>query len=581
METYEAFYNFYGEGYEELLPRELVDVYEVEECLSCADGCDTLLLKQKSTGKKIVAKCYTGDSILLDQTEDARLEDIRCAALPYFVGEYKNENYRCILREYIEGVSLDQYVKGHIMTEDIVRELVIALAKAMKALHTSDPVIIHRDIKPKNIIVRDDGSVALIDFGISRVYKKEAASDTVISGTEGFAPPEQYGFMQTDIRSDIYSFGVVLSWLLTGKEQPMKLPLTKLEKVATKCCAFAPDRRYKNDDELLEALHRTTREYLVHRRKKTKWAAVLTAVLAVCVTGGALSYRTLLHDRYVTFQEPLIEEAVRLVLNRPDGALTMDDLAQVEGIYIQSERACASQAEFWEASSEWYGRDTQMRGPLKDLSDLSHMPNLKVVLIEGEQITDLSPMKDLDGLQQINLAANDISDLSPLADKENLREVRLLDNVMIEGIEVVRTWPALCSLSLDSTGSYDGSPIGEFQRYEYLGIKNNSDAWKYLQGMHIDALAMGSAGQTDLECIRDVTYIGSLYIEYTDIRDISALEGREDITYLNMIECIIDDLSPLFQMPNLGIVDMSASEQYRMEELIEKYGEPGFQINYF
>ena len=221
-----------------------------------------------------------------------------------------------------------------------------------------------------------------------------------------------------------------------------------------------------------------------------------------------------------------------------------------------------------------------MRGPLKDLSDLSHMPNLKVVFIEAEQITDLSPMKDLDGLQQINLAANDISDLSPLADKENLREVRLLDNGMIEGIEVVRTWPALCSLNLDSTGNYDGSPISEFQRYEYLGIKNNSDAWKYLQGMHIDALAMGSAGQTDLACIRDVTYIGSLYIEYTDIRDISALEGREDITYLNMIECIIDDLSPLFQMPNLGIVDMSASEQYRMEELIAEYGEPGFQINY-
>ena len=152
---------------------------------------------------------------------------------------------------------------------------------------------------------------------------------------------------------------------------------------------------------------------------------------------------------------------------------------------------------------------------------------------------------------------------------------------MLEGIEVVRTWTAIRSLSLENTGSYDGSPVGEFHRYEFLGIKNNSDAWKYLQGMHIDALAMGSAGQTDLACIRDVTYIGSLYIEYTDIRDISALEGREDITYLNMIECIIDDLAPLCTMPNLGIVDMSASEQYRMEELIEKYGEPGFQINYF
>lgn len=580
MESYEAFYNFYGEGYEDTLPRELVEAYDIVECLSCVEGCDTLLLKQKSIGKKMVAKCYTGDSTLPGQTEDAQLENIRCAALPYFVGVYKNENYRCILREYIEGVSLDQYVKGHIMTEDIARELAIALAEAMKALHTSDPVIIHRDIKPKNIIVRDDGSVALIDFGISRVYKEEAASDTVISGTEGFAPPEQYGFMQTDIRSDIYSFGVVLSWLLTGKEQPMKLPLTKLEKVAAKCCAFAPDKRYKNDDELLDALHRTTREYLVHRRKMTKWAAALAAVLAVCVTGGALSYRTLVHDRTVTFQEPMIEEAVRLVLNRPDGALTMDDLAQVEEIYIQSDRACASQAEFWEASSEWYEVDTQMRGPLKDLSDLSHMPNLKIVYIEAQQISDLSPMKELHELQRIDLACNNISDLSPLEGKETLLEVDFLDNGTLEGIEAVRTWKAIRSLSLENTGSYDGSPVGAFHRYEFLGIKNNSDAWKYLPGMHIDALAIGYDGQTDLECIRDVAYIGELYIFYSDIRDISALEGREDITLLNMEGCMIDDLSPLFTMPNLGIVDMSASEQYRMEDLVAKYGEPQFQIIY-
>ena len=580
MESYEAFYNFYGEGYEDTLPRELVEAYDIVECLSCVEGCDTLLLKQKSIGKKMVAKCYTGDSTLPGQTEDAQLENIRCAALPYFVGVYKNENYRCILREYIEGVSLDQYVKGHIMTEDIARELAIALAEAMKALHTSDPVIIHRDIKPKNIIVRDDGSVALIDFGISRVYKEEAASDTVISGTEGFAPPEQYGFMQTDIRSDIYSFGVVLSWLLTGKEQPMKLPLTKLEKVAAKCCAFAPDKRYKNDDELLDALHRTTREYLVHRRKMTKWAAALAAVLAVCVTGGALSYRTLVHDRTVTFQEPLIEEAVRLVLDRPNGALTMEELAQVEEIYIQSDRACASQAEFWEVSGEWYATDARIRGPITDLSDLSHMPNLKVVYIEAEQIIDLSPMKDLNELQQINLANNNISDLSPLTGKDKLWDFNLLDNGMLEGIEVVRTWPAIRSLNLDNTGSYDGSPIGEFQRYEYLGIKNNSDAWKYLQGMNINALAIGADGQKDLDCIRDVSYIGTLYISDSDIRDISALEGREDITLLNMEGCMIDDLSPLFTMPNLGIVDMSASEQYRMEDLVAKYGEPQFQIIY-
>lgn len=580
MGIYEAFKNFYGEGYAQTLPSELVEAYDITECLSCVDGCDTLLLIQKSTGKKMVAKCYTGDSALFDQTEREQMAGVHCDALPYFVGEYRNETYRCILREYIEGVSLDAYVKGHIMTEDVARDLAIALAKAMKVLHTGNPVIIHRDIKPKNIIVRDDGSVALIDFGISRVYKKEAASDTVFCGTEGFAPPEQYGFMQTDIRSDIYSYGVVLSWLLTGKEQPVKIPLTKLEKIAAKCCAFAPDKRYKNDDELLAALLRTTREHIARRRKMIKWTAVLTSVLAICVVTGVLSYRTLLHDRYVTFQEPLIEEAVRLMLDMPDEPLTPDDLERVEELYIQKDTACASMDEFYEVSGMWYGTDSRIRGPITDLSDLSHMPNLKVVFIEAEQITDLSPMKELDELQQVNLANNNISDLSPLTGKEKLRDFNLLDNGMLEGIEVVRTWPAIHSLNLENTGSYDGSPVGEFQRYEFLGIGNNSDAWKYIQGMHINALSIGADGQMDLECIRDVPYIGKLYIYYSDIRDISALEGREDITHLNMEECMIDDLSPLFTMPNLSTVEMSAVEQGRMEELIVEYGEPKFQIIY-
>ena len=103
MESYEAFYNFYGEGYEDTLPRELVEAYDIVECLSCADGCDTLLLKQKSTGKKMVAKCYTGDSELFDKTECERLEGIRSDALPYLDGEYQNEKYRCIVRAYIEA----------------------------------------------------------------------------------------------------------------------------------------------------------------------------------------------------------------------------------------------------------------------------------------------------------------------------------------------------------------------------------------------------------------------------------------------------------------------------------------------
>ena len=131
----------------------------------------------------------------------------------------------------------------------------------MRTLHEAEPVVIHRDIKPQNIIIRSDGSLALIDFGISRIYKKGAKEDTVFSGTEEFAAPEQFGFKQTDIRSDIYSYGVVLSYLLTGKAKPIKEPVTPLEKVAARCCAFVPEKRYQNDKSLCRALQKTTRQY--------------------------------------------------------------------------------------------------------------------------------------------------------------------------------------------------------------------------------------------------------------------------------------------------------------------------------
>ena len=131
----------------------------------------------------------------------------------------------------------------------------------------------------------------------------------------------------------------------------------------------------------------------------------------------------------------------------------MDDLAQVEELYIQSDTACASMDEFYEVRSVWFGTDTKIRGPITELSDLSHMPNLKIAYIEAEQIADLSPMKELDELQRIDLACNNISDLSPLEGKETLLEVDFLDNGTLEGIEAVRTWKAIRSLSLENTGS--------------------------------------------------------------------------------------------------------------------------------
>ncbi|MGN0505345.1 MAG: protein kinase [Lachnospiraceae bacterium] len=579
MEIREEFETYFDGGYEAGLPQELRDGYAIIECLSCKEDCDTLLVKDRHTGQKLVAKCYNAKSVALQENSVQRMH-LTGTAAPDFVGEYRNAACYCVLREYIEGTPLDEYMKKHRITEEIILDIALDLVKAMRELHESEPVIIHRDIKPQNIIIQGNGKVSLIDFGISRVYKEEQTNDTFLSGTEDFASPEQFGFMQTDIRSDIYSFGVVLAWMLTGKAKPIKAPLTKLENIAAKCCAFAPEKRYKNDDMLLRDLSRLTREHIRLVRTRAKKAAVCALLTAAVAAVVFMIYEKPSAQNSVSFREPLIEEAVRMVLGKPEGELSREELEQVREIYIQADSAYATIDEFYSEGEKWYETDSRIHGPIESLEDLRRMPNLSIVFINAEHIRDISPLEELEYLEQVSLSDNYISDITPLKDKERLWNVSLMSNPL-KGIGELQTWPVIRNLNLSLTGYYDGSPVDTLESMDFLDIWNDSDAYRYLEDMRIGELHVGAAGQTGLECLRDTAYIGRLYLQKSDIRDISALEGRTDITFFRMEECIVEDLSPLFTMPNLMTVEMSASWQDRMEQLIEEYGEPDFEIVYY
>ncbi|MGN0939069.1 MAG: protein kinase, partial [Selenomonas sp.] len=172
------------------------------------------------------------------------------------------------------------------LTEAEARSLLAQAAAGLAALHALG--IVHRDIKPAHLIVQPGGSgasgslgsVRLIDFDAARVVAAGAAHDTHRLGTEGYAPPEQFGYGQTDGRSDIYALGVTVRELLG----PDFAETSRLGRILARCTEKDPDRRYPDANALAAALQPSRKRTYLRR------AAMLsaTAVLTLALGGGAL-----------------------------------------------------------------------------------------------------------------------------------------------------------------------------------------------------------------------------------------------------------------------------------------------------
>ncbi|HDI0341099.1 TPA: serine/threonine protein kinase [Listeria innocua] len=159
-----------------------------------------------------------------------------------------------VYEEYINGKNLADLMKVNVpFDSDEVTRLMLMLSDALTELHTN--AIIHRDIKPSNIMISSDGVLKLIDFDASRVFEVGKNQDTVNLGTIGYAAPEQYGYSQTDARSDIYSIGVLMLELLRGKNNlPDKETATSLEKIAMQAASFDPEQRFQTIQEFRTAI---------------------------------------------------------------------------------------------------------------------------------------------------------------------------------------------------------------------------------------------------------------------------------------------------------------------------------------
>lgn len=160
------------------------------------------------------------------QREVSLLSKLEHPNLPRLYEHFQSPGYWYLVMDFIAGETLEEYQRktpdGRLLLSEVLH-IGIQLCTVLDYLHTQQPPIVFRDLKPANIMRTATGQVYLIDFGIARYFKPGQAKDTVALGSLGYAPPEQYGKTQTTPRADIYSLGAVLHQLLTTKD-PSEAP---------------------------------------------------------------------------------------------------------------------------------------------------------------------------------------------------------------------------------------------------------------------------------------------------------------------------------------------------------------------
>ncbi len=280
------------------------------------DGSSSLLLQQRY---RILAQLGTGGSSAVYKAEDTLLNDhlvaikaislrglkaqekidltgafnrevlllsgLKHPSVPHIYQSFSEREGWYVVMDFIEGTTLETYLentRGERLQVGEVLDIALQLCAVLEYLHTSQPPVIFRDLKPANIMLKPDGRIALIDFGIARHFKPGKARDTTPLGTPGYAAPEQYGRAQTTPRTDIYSFGVILHQLLTGDDPalapfsfaPLHLEdqptLAGLETLLMQMVEMEADKRPDNISVIKEELQRIAGEWSTQHRQGLK-----------------------------------------------------------------------------------------------------------------------------------------------------------------------------------------------------------------------------------------------------------------------------------------------------------------------
>lgn len=604
------------------LPEDMQEHWTVYECLKESEDSSTFLVKETATGILCVlkwgrnrqAEFLRNEMEIMEKMADRKLSGIPKA---YRIFEENGEVY--LVREYIEGMSLAQMVlqKGGISEAEICR-ISRKICQTAEQFQNPDEPMIHRDIKPENIVVTPGGEVVFIDFGTMRSYKKDGSRDTFVVGTRGTAAPEQYGYTQTDQRTDVYAIGQTMLYMVSESYEMNQLSecavSRRMKKIIEKACSFEPDKRYGDAAQLRRAVEKCQ----ANNRKKVykKAGAVFGLIAAGYILAIFFQDGTVIENKRIetaeqsaaeeqiqaeiTFREELIEEAVRkeLGLSKTD-KITASMLENVRKLRIVGKEILDDEDTFWGEGHHVDGKDSSfgsVRGNITDLSDLAQMVNLEELALCNQKIEDISGLKELP-LKKLYLSKNMITDFSVLLNLIDLDTLCIMENPA-ENLSVIGECTGILRLNIQGMNLTDIDFLKNLS-LDYLDMSNvevENNIFEPLAEMKkLDTLCMCDVNEAAAETLSQMSTLKALFMwgDSTILENlkplkgmtqletlafttqISSLEGIEQFPSLNFLSVsfsLVKDLSPVTGAKNLQVIDISNADIENFEPLFGHSG---------
>lgn len=604
------------------LPEDMQEHWTVYECLKESEDSSTFLVKETATGILCVLKWGRNRQAEFLRNEMEIMEkmaDRKLSGIPktYRIFEENGEVY--LVREYIEGMSLAQMVlqKGGISEAEICR-ISRKICQTAEQFQNPDEPMIHRDIKPENIVVTPGGEVVFIDFGTMRSYKKDGSRDTFVVGTRGTAAPEQYGYTQTDQRTDVYAIGQTMLYMVSESYEMNQLSecavSRRMKKIIEKACSFEPDKRYGDAAQLRRAVEKCQ----ANNRKKVykKAGAVFGLIAAGYILAIFSPDGTVIENKRIEtaeqsaaeeqiqaeiiFREELIEEAVRkeLGLSKTD-KITASMLENVRKLRIVGKEILDDEDTFWGEGRHVDGKDSSfgsVRGNITDLSELAQMVNLEELALCNQKIEDISGLKELP-LKKLYLSKNMITDFSVLLNLIDLDTLCIMENPA-ENLSVIGECTGILRLNIQGMNLTDIDFLKNLS-LDYLDMSNmevENNIFEPLTEMKkLDTLCMCDVNEAAAETLSQMSTLKALFMwgDSTILENlkplkgmtqletlafttqISSLEGIEQFPSLNFLSVsfsLVKDLSPVTGAKNLQVIDISNADIKNFEPLFGHSG---------